>query len=426
MAYDIIAIKETLDLVAVFERDGMVARRVGGNLFVCCPFHNEDSPSCKVTAKRFKCFGCSEGGDIIDYWMRSRGLQQRDAISELGELAGFAPLPKGVSAPKPPERRKEDETIAPPLSAEQLTAWAKACEKLAKDEGQLARIAQWRGYSAELVRWAAQRGTLGLYPWSGKLREAFLVERPAGDDGLEPVSAHIRLAPGSRGNPTSKNSWRYDPNGAGSWPLILGDHRKADYLFMMEGEWDALALVEVMGWHPEVPPNIAIFGVRGAGTFLRLLSHYRFKSGVPVIAFCDADNAGSKWREPGGLLDTLKRAGHPVTAFEPSTPGADFNDALRNGLKRADLLRVLHPCLPSRLRTANGGPTFYQWLRRNVTRDPSIARTADIALRCKDRPNSRASRRRNVWVRHWEFIGAPPTAINDLIVAWAAYEKEAL
>ena len=118
MAYDIFAIKETLDLVAVFERDGMTARRVGGNLFVCCPFHAEDSPSCKVTAKRFKCFGCSEGGDVIDYWMRSRGLQQRDAIAELAELAGFAPLPKGVSAPKPPERKKEEETIAPPLSAD--------------------------------------------------------------------------------------------------------------------------------------------------------------------------------------------------------------------------------------------------------------------------------------------------------------------
>ena len=94
-------------------------------------------------------------------------------------------------------------------------------------------------------------------------------------------------------------------------------------------------------------------------------------------------------------------------------------------LKRADFLRILHPCLPSRLRVTDAGPTFYQWIRRNVTRSEAIARTADIASRCKDRPNSRASRRRNTWVRHWEFIGASPAAINDLIVAWATYEKEA-
>ena len=33
---------------------------------VCCPFHNDRTPSMKVDS-RFYCFGCGASGDVIDF-----------------------------------------------------------------------------------------------------------------------------------------------------------------------------------------------------------------------------------------------------------------------------------------------------------------------------------------------------------------------
>lgn len=42
-----------------------------GRLKGLCPFHEEDTPSFKVLADGgFHCFGCGEGGDIIDFYRK--------------------------------------------------------------------------------------------------------------------------------------------------------------------------------------------------------------------------------------------------------------------------------------------------------------------------------------------------------------------
>lgn len=38
--------------------------------FICCPFHNEDTPSCKIYKDSFYCFGCGEHGDAINFVMK--------------------------------------------------------------------------------------------------------------------------------------------------------------------------------------------------------------------------------------------------------------------------------------------------------------------------------------------------------------------
>ena len=50
MSHDITAIKDRLDLMDIFRRDGHAPRRMGASLFVPCPFHEEKTPSCKVEA----------------------------------------------------------------------------------------------------------------------------------------------------------------------------------------------------------------------------------------------------------------------------------------------------------------------------------------------------------------------------------------
>jgi DNA primase/KaiC/GvpD/RAD55 family RecA-like ATPase len=64
-----------------------------GRLKACCPFHDEDTPSFKVSEsdegwKRWHCFGaCSEGGTIIDACMRAEGFEDAfEAAAHLNEL----------------------------------------------------------------------------------------------------------------------------------------------------------------------------------------------------------------------------------------------------------------------------------------------------------------------------------------------------
>ena len=46
---------------------------------VCCPFHNDRTPSMKVDS-RFYCFGCGASGDVIDFSALLHGLGKRGRL----------------------------------------------------------------------------------------------------------------------------------------------------------------------------------------------------------------------------------------------------------------------------------------------------------------------------------------------------------
>jgi DNA primase len=64
---------------------------VGTNLFGLCPFHNEDTPSFSVNSEMgiFKCFGCGESGDVIEFLMKLEGLRFPEAVKQLAQRAGI-------------------------------------------------------------------------------------------------------------------------------------------------------------------------------------------------------------------------------------------------------------------------------------------------------------------------------------------------
>lgn len=73
----------------------------------CCPFHKDGSPSLYIYkgGRRWYCFGCSKGGDVIDFVRELHQVDFRSAASMLA--AGDMPA---VSLPPidRPERSKED------------------------------------------------------------------------------------------------------------------------------------------------------------------------------------------------------------------------------------------------------------------------------------------------------------------------------
>jgi DNA primase len=79
------------DIVEVVERH-VPLKREGSNHVACCPFHNEKSPSFKVSQPKqiYKCFGCGVSGNAIGFLMAYQGLEFVEAVKALAEQLGMA------------------------------------------------------------------------------------------------------------------------------------------------------------------------------------------------------------------------------------------------------------------------------------------------------------------------------------------------
>ena len=57
---------------------------------VCCPFHDDRTPSMKLNEDYFYCFGCGASGDVIDLAARLFSLSGYDAAKKLSADFGIA------------------------------------------------------------------------------------------------------------------------------------------------------------------------------------------------------------------------------------------------------------------------------------------------------------------------------------------------
>ena len=56
-----------------------------------CPFHKEKSPSFHVNQEKqlFHCFGCGIGGNLVQFVMKSEGLDFLEALKLMADRAGI-------------------------------------------------------------------------------------------------------------------------------------------------------------------------------------------------------------------------------------------------------------------------------------------------------------------------------------------------
>jgi len=87
---DIAAVRERAPLEEIVGQHVSLKPAGVGSLKGLCPFHDERSPSFHVrpAAGRWHCFGCGEGGDVIEFVMRMDGLPFQEAVEYLAERAG--------------------------------------------------------------------------------------------------------------------------------------------------------------------------------------------------------------------------------------------------------------------------------------------------------------------------------------------------
>lgn len=117
-----------LDLAAVKARhpiSEVVGRRVplkrrGREMWGCCPFHNERTPSfsCDDAKGVFRCFGCGAGGDLITFVQQAEGLDFLGAVRWLD--GGDWPALDPVEVRKAVER---DDAERAAKAADALAVW---------------------------------------------------------------------------------------------------------------------------------------------------------------------------------------------------------------------------------------------------------------------------------------------------------------
>ncbi|MBI2091698.1 MAG: DNA primase [Deltaproteobacteria bacterium] len=87
-------IRDKVSIVALIG-ERVALKKAGRNFRGNCPFHSEKTPSFMVSDEKriYHCFGCGEGGNVFNFFMKFDGLSFRESVEMLSARAGIA-LPK--------------------------------------------------------------------------------------------------------------------------------------------------------------------------------------------------------------------------------------------------------------------------------------------------------------------------------------------
>lgn len=181
----------------------------------CCPFHNEKTPSFTWNKKEnnFKCFGCGESIDIIDFYIR-QGMSFREAAKELFRETGTI-FDDVIEKPKTKDQKPY---IQPKLE-----------ERLAT--GQAQSYLELRKISKETIEYAGvkedSKGNIVFEYYDDKDRLMLTKYRPS-----------RKLKKGDNKNWCQKD--------ADTTPILYGMHQAdpSKPLLITEGEIDRLAAIE--------------------------------------------------------------------------------------------------------------------------------------------------------------------------------------
>ena len=90
-------LKEANDIVDVISSYITLTQR-GKNMWACCPFHHEKTPSFAINTyeQYYHCFGCGESGDVITFIMKYENVSYNEAIEILCNRANMQ-MPKDIN-----------------------------------------------------------------------------------------------------------------------------------------------------------------------------------------------------------------------------------------------------------------------------------------------------------------------------------------
>src|SRR5437588_6407513 len=162
-------IRSRADLVEIV-REHVRLRQVGNQFLGLCPFHQENTPSFRVTpqTQTWHCFGCGKGGDVFSFVELAEKTDFRGALEMLAERTG---VELRQEAPQAKERSQQRKKII------ELNGFAAKCYEHVRHStpaGEPGRsLLARRGVSTE----TAQKFGLGFAPAGGTSLAQFLQSR---------------------------------------------------------------------------------------------------------------------------------------------------------------------------------------------------------------------------------------------------------
>lgn len=78
-------IKQEISVLELAQNRGINLRRQGADYVGLCPFHDDHNPSLVISPKNnlWHCFGCNQGGSVIDFLMKLDNISFRHAVEKL-------------------------------------------------------------------------------------------------------------------------------------------------------------------------------------------------------------------------------------------------------------------------------------------------------------------------------------------------------
>lgn len=131
--------------------DFVSLRKRGANLIGLCPFHNEKTGSFTVSPARgiFKCFGCGEGGNAINFLMKHEHIEYPDALRYLAKKYHIEIVEKELT-------EEEKVAISERDSMLNINEFAASyfAQNLKRDEGRAVGLSYFyeRGFSDEVIK----------------------------------------------------------------------------------------------------------------------------------------------------------------------------------------------------------------------------------------------------------------------------------
>jgi DNA primase len=83
-------VREATDIAQIIG-EYVQLKKKGRDMWACCPFHTEKTPSFKVSPDRqlYHCFGCGKGGNVFSFLMEHEGMSFADAVRYLAGRANI-------------------------------------------------------------------------------------------------------------------------------------------------------------------------------------------------------------------------------------------------------------------------------------------------------------------------------------------------
>jgi len=304
-------VKQKTDIVTIIG-EHIDLKKAGRNFKANCPFHGERTPSFMVSPELqiYKCFGCSETGDVFTFLEKQEGMEFYEALQYLAKRAGVKLKPIQSSARS--EKQKIYETN---LQASRFYQYI--LEKTDSGKAVMKYLLNQRGLSPETIKEFSlgfapnEYGALSNYLIKKKSLSAVDLEQagltlvsrgraidrfrgrimfPLFDHRGNVIGFSGRIMPSEKRTDLAKYINSPETPAYQKGYVIYGLNfskrsiKKKNYALVVEGNVDVLSL-----WQAGYKNIVAITGTAFTEDQVRLLSRYTNRL---IIAF-DPDMAGN-------------------------------------------------------------------------------------------------------------------------------------